>query len=109
MAVKLTRRTWALSLSILSIFVVSAVHEELFVGGGDSGPVAGILINEPVNMSVSNVTTVNFGFYPVVGNGTFVNCSLWTNETGTMQLEEWNQSAIVNGSVNTIEHTLVFP
>jgi len=49
--------------------------------------------------------TVNFNFTPTFYQS-IVNASVYTNETGTWQLEETNSSAITNATSNVISHTL---
>lgn len=63
-----------------------------------------ITLDSPADLSWSASTVVNHQFTPSDNTG-FGNCSIWNNATGTWALNQTNTSAIVNGSINTIQVT----
>ncbi|RLJ03833.1 MAG: hypothetical protein DRP18_05575, partial [Candidatus Aenigmatarchaeota archaeon] len=62
-----------------------------------------ISLNSPIDRPTTNNLTVDFQF-TVVGDEV-VNCSLWTNETGSWSKTVDNQTAISNTTINTITYT----
>ena len=66
-----------------------------------------VTLNSPANNVWQNSKTVDFKYTPIDDYG-FTNCSLWTNETGVLALTKLNTTAIVNNTVNTIQHTFSY-
>lgn len=65
-----------------------------------------IILNTPSDNSYSNNRSINFTFTPSTGNvANFTNTSLWTNISGTFAITHWNQTGIINGSLNGINYT----
>ena len=58
---------------------------------------------DPFNLSFSNTQTIGFNITPE-DNAGFINCSILTNETGALIIEETDTS-INNNITNTISHT----
>jgi len=98
------QRGVAFSTAVLVALIGVAVLQGEHVG--DSYTTIAIMLGEPVNATVLNYTSIDFGYYPVINNGTFFKCELWTNETGSMALEETNATEIVNATLNNFTHTL---
>lgn len=98
------QRTIAYSAAILVTLIGAAVINLDYTG--DSYTVMGVMLGEPPNTTIYNESTLTFTYYPVISNGTFYKCELWTNETGSWALEETNTSEILNASMNSFTHTL---
>jgi len=96
------------AVGILTMFVLALITGEEYVGGGSSGTIAGVLLGEPLNMSVvdTSTNTIQFCFYPTIYNGTFYKAELWTNETGSWALEETNTSELSNNTLFCFNHTI---
>jgi len=62
-----------------------------------------ISLNSPTDRPTTNNLTVDFQF--TVSGDEIVNCSLWTNETGSWSKTGGNQTAISNTTTNTITYT----
>lgn len=69
----------------------------------DSPPT--VTLNTPADTSFSDTQTILFNATPIDDNG-FTNLTLYTNESGTFQIEQVNTSAVVNSTVNTISHNV---
>jgi len=61
-------------------------------------------LSSPSDGSTNTSSTIQFDYKPILHNGNFQNCSLWTNETSWSE-KEWNSSPIVNNTGNTITET----
>ena len=62
-----------------------------------------ISLNSATNKPTTNNLTVDFQF--TVSGDEIVNCSLWTNETGSWSKTADNQTAVSNTTTNTITYT----
>lgn len=99
----------------LKLFLITAIAFAFMAANGAA------YINMATNTSVTpinftNTSTAQFTvtFWPIVSNNSdsignvsngsaFVNCSLWTNVSGTFLTYKANTSAIVNNTVNSIQ------
>lgn len=63
-----------------------------------------ITLNNPVDDTWNNSQTITFNYTPIAYNADITNCTLWTNETGTLQIEEVNATLVTNNTSNTITH-----
>ena len=63
-----------------------------------------VTLNLPADLSTDNDGSIIYGYTPE-SNFSFVNCSLWTNSTGSWHLNQTNTS-ISNGSINYFNETL---
>jgi len=85
--------------------VLAAFITAVLLSGSDisnSGTYGGVLLGEPINMSVVSTATLNFTYYPTVTNGTIDHTELWTNTSGSWGLVASNASNVTNASYNYI-------
>ncbi|NYZ78595.1 DNRLRE domain-containing protein [Candidatus Micrarchaeota archaeon] len=61
-----------------------------------------VSLNYPDNNTWNASQTINHGYTPIINNGEFANCSLFTNKTGSWEYAAANATPITNNSVNYI-------
>jgi hypothetical protein len=92
------------AVGVLTAFIAAAILLGDSLPGGEY---AAVLLDEPINMSFMNDSTINFTYYPQVVNGSFHHSELWVyNYSDTTWYNVANNTtAIVNNSKNWIEYT----
>ncbi len=68
----------------------------------NSSETIGVSLNYPDNNTWNTSQTINHGYTPIINNGEFTNCSLFTNKTGSWEYAAANATPITNDSVNYI-------
>jgi subtilase family serine protease len=68
-----------------------------------------VTLNAPSNGSRLLPSTVSFTYTPISVGSVIQNSSLWTNATGSWVQTATNATTVVNGTQNTISHTLNSP
>jgi len=63
-----------------------------------------VSLNKPIDYWNSNSYNVYFNYTPS-STGTFRNCSLWDNSSGTFSARVYNSTAIINGTSNILNKT----
>ncbi|MCX6655511.1 MAG: DNRLRE domain-containing protein, partial [Candidatus Bathyarchaeota archaeon] len=58
--------------------------------------------NYPNNNAFNTSSNISFGFTPIFYGGVPVNCSLYTNNSGTWQFSTTNQSIVNNNTLNSL-------
>ncbi|MFH1290290.1 MAG: hypothetical protein ABIH92_02675 [Nanoarchaeota archaeon] len=64
-----------------------------------------VTLNYPTDYLLLNSRDVTFNYTPGSANGTYINCSLFDNSTGSLAFDQVNSTAIVNNEVNQFNKT----
>jgi hypothetical protein len=75
---------------------------ENFTPLGNLSETIDVSLNYPNNNTWNTSQNITHGYTPIIYNGAFANCSLFTNKTGSWEYAAANATSINNNSVNYI-------